>query len=303
VPKERTHWHLAHRVASRLTSGALADAVLAYPEFVLAGAVSHDSAYYVLGDPGAKAVADRLHGAGSFDSFEPFRALAAHAPTLGAAGLAFGLGALTHLAADVTFHPLVFSWTGDEGAPDQALRVGWLYRHQVCETALDLHCEALWGPAPVRRYGDLVHKAGADLVPVVASFAGADPRPWIAAHSRLQGLFASRSAGALARVLAWGHRRGDGDWSGAFYPGRPTRHPAFEGTLEWTDPVTGTPGRASLEDLVTRFEDLSLGLAAEFEAHWMGGGVPFEGRVGPSLDTGRPGDQDQTKRFFSPKGF
>jgi hypothetical protein len=291
---------LARRISQRLTSGPLADAVLAYPEFVYLGAVSHDSAYYVLGDPAAKAAADRLHGAGGADSFEPFRALAAHEATLGAIGLAFGLGALTHLAADVTFHPLVFSWTGDADAPDPKLRSGWLYRHQVCETALDLHFEALWGPAPVRRYWELARRAGSDLVPVAASFSGADPRPWVAAHARLQGLFSSRTVRALAGLVAGRHRRGDGDWSGAFYTGRPVRHPAFEGLLSWVDPVTGLAGTATLEELVARFEELTLGLASEWESHWTRGTVPFEGRVGPALDTGVPCDGDQTKRYFSP---
>ena len=301
MPKERSHWHLARRITQRLTSGPLADAALAYPEFVYLGAVSHDSAYYVLGDPVAKAAADRLHGAGGADSFEPFRALAAHESTLGAIGLAFGLGALTHLAADVTFHPLVFSWTGDADAPAPELRTGWLYRHQVCETALDLHFEALWGPAPARRYWELARRAGSDLVPVVASFAGGDPRPWVAAHGRLQGLFTSRTVGALARFLASGHRRGEGDWSGAFYPGRPVSHPAFEGELAWVDPVTGEPETSSLQDLVARFEDRTLALAAEWESHWTRGTVPFEGKVGPALDTGSPCDRDQTKRYFSPR--
>ena len=126
MPKERSHWLLAQRLADKLVSGPLADAILGYPELVYTGAVAHDSAYYMLDDPKAKAAADRLHGTPEHDSFAPFRALAAQREALGAQGLAFGLGALTHLAADVTFHPLVFSWTGDAGAPAPELRRGWL---------------------------------------------------------------------------------------------------------------------------------------------------------------------------------
>ena len=303
MPKERTHWFLAQRLAGRFTSGPLADALLGYFEYLLLGAVAHDSPYYVLADAGAKRVADRLHGTGGHDSFAPFRALASHRDSLGAAGLAFGLGALTHLAADVTFHPLVFSWTGDDGASDPEIQHGWLYRHQACETALDLHFEALWGPPPSRTYGALARKAGRELVQSYRAFVGQDPRPWIAAHRQLQGLFHHPLVGWLAQALATGHRGGPGDHSAAFYQGGAVRHPAFEGTMEWVDPVTGAPSRASLEALVLRFEEFAFDLAVEWERAWTSGTEPFAGAMGPALDTGIPCDRDQTKRHFLPRWF
>lgn len=303
MPKERSHWFLAQRLAGRFSSGPLADALLGYFEYLLLGSVAHDSPYYVLGDPGAKRVADRLHGTGRHDSFAPFRALASHRDSLGAAGLAFGLGALTHLAADVTFHPLVFSWTGDAGADDPELSHGWFYRHQACETALDLHFESLWGPPPARTYGSLARKAGGELTAVYRAFAGHDPRSWISAHRRLQGLFHHPVAGWLAQALAWGHPGGEGDHSGAFYAGPAVRHPAFEGTMEWVDPVTGAPGRASLEELVLRYEEFAYDLAVEWERAWTSGTEPFAGAVGPALDTGLPCDRDQTKRHFLARWF
>lgn len=297
MPKERTHWHLAARAGAVVTPGPLADAVLAYPEHLLLGAVSHDTAYYALGNDFAKSVADRLHGTGGHDSFEPFRALAAQRDQWGAPGLAFGLGALTHLVADAVFHPLVFSWTGDSEAPDPALRRGWFYRHQSMETALDLHLEALWGPAPVTTYASLAVRAREELA-VVEGFLGPGAHTWMAAHARLQGLFHHPWARSLARLAAWGRRRGDGDWSGAFY-GRPGEHPLFQGVLEWVDPVTGQRSRESLGELVDRFDQTIAVLAADWEAAWVSGRVPLEGRVGPALDTGIPCDQPQSKVHFS----
>jgi hypothetical protein len=290
-------------VADRLEPGPLADAVLAYDEFLLAGAVSHDSGYYALGDPVAKAAADRLHGTGGHDSFAPFRALASKRDEVGAQGFAFGLGALTHLAADATFHPLVFSWTGDADAPEAELRAGWLYRHQACETALDKHLDALWGAPAVRTYAALARQGRTTLGQVHAVFSGADSGRWRKAHARLQRLFGHAAVGWAAQALAWRRRGGDGDWSAAFYRGGPARHPAFEGTLEWIDPVTGGPQHASLEQLVDRYEALALSLAAAWEKAWNAGSVPFSGKIGPALDTGLPCDKKQEKKYFSPRWF
>jgi hypothetical protein len=300
VPKERTHWLLARRAARNRPSGPLADAALAYPEHLLVGAVTHDTGYYALGDPAAQAVADRAHGAGGADSFQRFRALADHRYELGAAGLVFGFGALTHLAADAVFHPLVFSWTGDKDAADPALRHGWLFRHQSLETDLDLFSEGRWGDAPALTYGALVREAGPILGACVDAFLGAPSRRWIRAHGRLQALFHHGTVRELVKAWSWGRRRGDGDWSGAFYPpgGRATTD--FEGTLGWVDPVTGQDHQATFDDLVARFDALVQDLATAWERAWATGAVPFEGRVGPALDTGIRGDRDQTKKHFRP---
>lgn len=303
MPKEYCHWHLARRIAGRLEPGPLADAVLAYDEFLLVGAVSHDSGYYALRDAEAKQAADRLHGAAGHDSFAPLRSLAAQREILGAPAFAFGLGALTHVAADATFHPLVFSWTGDAQAPDPALRQGWRWRHQACETALDLHCNALWGPPPVRRLAGLARERQSDLRRVHSVFSGADSRPWLGAHCSLQRWLCNPVVAGVAGLVAVGQRGQDSDLTPAFYRGHAARHPAFEGTMTWIDPVSGSPGRATLEQLVEHFDKLALPWAAAWQAAWTAGAEPFAGRVGPSLDTGLASDRDHEKRFFSPQWF
>ena len=301
MPKEHTHWHLARRIADRLEPGPLADAVVAYDEFLLAGAVSHDSASYARGEEFAQKTADRLHGTDGQDSFAPLRALAAHRTELGAQGFAFGLGALTHLAVDATFHPLVFSWTGAPEAPAPRLRAGWFYRHQSLETALDLHFDALWGLPSVKTFATLVRQGRAELVKVHSVFSGTDSLSWIRDHSRLQRLFGNPVAGLLARVWPWPNPGGEGDWSAGFYPHGPRRYPAFEGILEWIDPVTGGPGKATLDHLVEKCETLALGLAVAWEQAWTAGTPPFADRIGPALDTGISSDKNQVKRFFSAK--
>jgi hypothetical protein len=297
VPKERSHWLLAQRAAKRLKPGPLADAVLAYQEFLLAGAVAHDSGYYAgaLGSAAGRRTADRLHGADGWNTFAPFWALADRRD-LGAPALAFGFGALTHLAADVTFHPLVYAWTG-EAAADPPWNRGWLYRHQALEAALDRHFEVLWGQAPAS-VASIARRAGRELPAIQSVFSGNDARPWLAAHARLQPLFALPLAAWLVGLASLGRRGGDSDPTGVFYRGGPRLHPSFEGTMTWNHPVTGQADASRLDDLVERFYTLVLELAAEWERAWTEGTEPFA-RIGPHLDTGLPTDRPQTQRRFS----
>jgi len=299
VPKERSHWLLAQRAASRLKPGLLADAALAYGEFVLSGAVAHDAGYYAgaLGVEAGRRTADRLHGNDGWNTYAPFWALASRRD-LGAPALAFGFGALTHLAADAVFHPLVYSWTGDAAALKEPWNRGWLYRHQALETALDRHFEALWGPAPASKLSSVVRAAGKDLPAVQSVFSGNDARPWLAAHSRLQGLFTVPPLFWLVRLATWNARGSDHDPTGVFYRSRAKTHPSFEGELRWIHPVTGHGDTATLEGLVERFDALISGLAEVWERGWTAGTAAPAG-AGPHLDTGLASDGPQDKRWFT----
>lgn len=297
MPKERSHWLLALRAASKLQPGLLADAVLAYGEFLLAGAVAHDAGYYAsaLGSAAGRCTSDRLHGNDGWDTYAPFWALVSRRD-LGAPALAFGFGALTHLAADAVFHPLVYSWTGDADA-DEPWKSGWLYRHQALESALDRHLEALWGRAP-RSLASIVRAAGRELTSVQSVFSGNNARPWLSAHARLQRLFGVVPLRWLVRCATWTARGTDGDPTGVFYRSGPRRHPSFEGALKWVHPVTGEPDSATLDVLVERFEALASSLATAWERGWTTGDLAFTG-IGPHLDTGLVSDQPQDKRWFT----
>ncbi len=300
MPKERTHWLLAQRAAAQLEPGPLSDAALAYGEFVLAGAVAHDAGYYAgaLGNAAGQWAADRLHGNNGWNTFAPFSALASRRE-LGAPALAFGFGALTHLAADATFHPLVYAWTGDAEAEEELWRHGWLHRHQAMESALDLHLEALWGPAPVSRLATLVRAGGRDLAVSQSVFSGRDARPWMAAHARLQGWLGVTPARWLASLATWPVRGSNSDPTGVLYRGGPRLDASFEGVLRWVHPVTGAPDEATLEQLSERFLAMMRGLSQIWQRCWSQG-TALPG-LGPHLDTGLPSDRLQTKtRFTSP---
>lgn len=298
MPKEYGHWFVAQRAASRLPPGPLADAVRSSPEFFFAGAVSHDSGYYRL-HPRAKAAADRLHGVGA-DSWEPFRRLWAHRDG-GEPVLAFGFGALTHVAVDTVFHPWVYSWTGAATAENPRIRQGWVYRHLAMEAALDQHFEALWGTPPVRTLRSLLHRGRPLLLTVHQIFSGPGAPPSLTAHGSFQIGWAQPVLGAVARVATMVDRGGETDWSGGFYRGRPRISSLFQGPLEWIDPVLGTPHQSTLDELVDLAVDRALTWGDRWERGWTPPQEPFSQTVGPGLDTGVPGDQGQLQRFFSPQ--
>jgi len=285
-----------------LPPGILADAASAFPEFVGAGAVAHDSGYYLWKDPDAHAVAERLHGRGGYDSFEPFRRLAGRESSL-PEGLAFGFGALSHLAADVVFHPLVYAWTGSEDSEDDQVRWGWPYRHAACETALDSHLEKLWGPPPFRSVARLKHRCGPQLISLQTAFSGANAGPLISAHARRQNLFHRRWASWLAHRFRGEHPHGRGDWSSSFYPRKPELHPAFEGLLEWEDPVTGQSSRLSLGELLENYDAFVADLVQEWSLAWHNHREPFAGVFGPCLDTGLTGRTPQIQRYSQIRWF
>lgn len=284
MPKERSHWLFAVRSVERLPQGRLRTACERHPELVLAGAVSHDTGYYALTDRAARKAADYVHGTGD-DSWQPFRRLLARRAEFGDSGLAFGWGALSHLGADTVFHPLVFSWTGDEGAPGAA-GGSWLSRHQACETSLDIELEFRWGRAPATTYRQIIRQTEDHLEPLVSTFLDAPARNWIQAHARLQRLF----SWSVLKPLA-------GRWSGAFYPLARNRQPAWQGVLTWLDPVSGDSQHASLDDLVGSFDRTMAALAPSWESSWISGN-PFGEGVGPALDTGYPGNFPQEKGYF-----
>ena len=74
MPKEITHWLIAHRVATALQGTALGDLAEQYPHCVQLGAIMHDAPFYVRNRCWKKAMlefADAMHGRGT----DPFTIL------------------------------------------------------------------------------------------------------------------------------------------------------------------------------------------------------------------------------------
>ncbi|MDR3578869.1 MAG: zinc dependent phospholipase C family protein [Oryzomonas sp.] len=205
MPKELTHWLLAERSLARLEDTSRVSALIHENRALyLAGAVLPDTLMHLFQGqhgPTALALAHRFHDAGG-NSYAPLiRIEEAH----GAEGLPAGLqacllGVLSHMQADIVFHPFVFAQSG--------LRdIG---RHYRVETAIDCHFSRQGVVFPAKRLDTLMTPAiRAELVTAVALLfdpEGSVPRRaleralWL--HCRIQAMYDCTPWKLVARLLA-----------------------------------------------------------------------------------------------------
>ncbi len=139
MPKEFTHWLVADVVKDRLSAGPLKTALEENPNLFHLGAVLTDSPYYsVFSNRGRsfKKLADALHG----EHFAyPFRNLVfRYGARPDSKRLAFLAGALCHITADSTLHPLVYYFTGHSEASDTESARHASGLHRKLETLIDI---------------------------------------------------------------------------------------------------------------------------------------------------------------------
>ncbi len=142
MPKELTHWHIAHAALRRGVTTQVRKIINCNPAMYYFGAIAHDIAFYDLSKPteaNLERRANQLHGVNGENTLEPIiemmeRALSQnHQDTQ----LAFLLGMLTHFVADSTFHPMVYYMSGNYFAVDAEEREKAVFRHRLLETAID----------------------------------------------------------------------------------------------------------------------------------------------------------------------
>lgn len=135
MPKEMTHWLIAEEVGKRVSAHT------DNPALLRLGAIVHDVLYYrSLGNsPHCTALANHLHGSEGEDTFTIVRNLTSDR-TLTADGRdslqAFLLGAVTHICADIVFHPYIYYASGNPYMPNMHYEV-WK-NHRALESAIDI---------------------------------------------------------------------------------------------------------------------------------------------------------------------
>lgn len=134
MPKEMTHWLIAEEVGRRVSVGT------DNPAMLRVGAIVHDVLYYrSLGaSPRCIAVANFVHGSEGEDTFTMVRNLASDktfTPNGTDSLRAFLLGAVTHICADVIFHPYIYYASGNPSLPNMHYEV-WK-NHRALESAID----------------------------------------------------------------------------------------------------------------------------------------------------------------------
>lgn len=141
MPKEAAHWILAEHISQAMPDGLIKREISENKALYYLGAIVFDTPYYsLIGQHRSNlaAAVQRLHGHRASSPFNPFRPLAKSPGALPDGYLPFIAGAITHVAVDATFHPLIYYFGGDTDVPsNQAARA--TTRHRRLETALDLH--------------------------------------------------------------------------------------------------------------------------------------------------------------------
>lgn len=143
MPKEITHWLIAAETARLLEGSALGASVAAFPNCFRLGAVFPDvlffAAWYGNGDIYLD-LADEYHGTHGEDTFNLLRSLAEipRKDPYARQMQAIWAGIVTHLHADMVFHPLVFYLTGNYHDEDRVARTRAVQSHRRFEALMDL---------------------------------------------------------------------------------------------------------------------------------------------------------------------
>ena len=254
MPKELTHWILADRALAGLSDDSrLRGLIQEHHDCYLGGAVLPDTLLHHVRGPHAAtalALARQFHDTAG-NSFAPLILAEQRFPDgLPPAILACLLGVITHMQADIVFHPFVYALTGTTG----------IGRHYRLETDMDVHflqwrshslpCD-MW-PTWSRRPPD---RSSSIPAPCSSTLSSRLPRQALEQalkhHCRFQGMYDRtfwKLAVRLASLLAGAPYS---EQRHLFYPlpgtGRVTA--SVNDTVEWRHPVSGEPRRTSLEQL------------------------------------------------------
>ena len=339
MPREIVHWKVLQEACKAAREAKLERVArileTRLPESYL-GAIGHDVPfYYRFGTDPFISVAWRLHGKLGEDTLDPLRWLGEQIE--GTANLnncqgcwAFLMGMITHYAADVAFHPLVFFFTGRYSDPDPLKRRLAQGRHRLFEVYLDSWFRprtlAPFNHSISKTLGALNRQSKADifalledvLIPEKCSpeIKQVDIKEAILqtrwSHgfqqmATLQKLFFSNFVGGILRLAH--HLSNDRliGYDGLSSFGRWKPEKIFDKTISFLNPVSGEEMEKHVEDLLEEAVSISLELFESIEITLQDGSPSnsplFSGRYGKSLNFGLEKTTGEQAVYFSEAGF
>ncbi|MBK5275250.1 MAG: zinc dependent phospholipase C family protein [Desulfuromonadales bacterium] len=269
MPKELTHWILADRALAGLSNDSrLRELIRNNHESYLGGAVLPDTLLHLQrGHHAATALtlAREFHDT-SGNSFAPLIRAEQHFPDgLPPATLACLLGVITHILADIVFHPFVYGLTGTAG----------IGRHFRLETDMDVHFLREGAMPSVRLAADLMATANRpvllDTCALLFDPDGRLPRQELERalklHCRFQAMYDRTFWKLAVRFAALLAGAPFNDQRHLFYPLAGLREDRFaEEAIEWRHPVSGESRRTSLEQLADEAVQRITALFEQIEA-------------------------------------
>ncbi|MDA8412531.1 MAG: zinc dependent phospholipase C family protein [Desulfobacteraceae bacterium] len=252
MPKELTHWILAERALAGLGSNSrLRGLIRNHLDCYLGGAVLPDTLLHLFRGPRATralALATGFHDTAG-NSFAPLIRAEQHlAGEIPEATLACLLGVITHMQADIVFHPFVYALAGNGG----------IGRHYRIETDIDVLLLRGGARPAVRHLAELMSPATRSVLLDTCALLF-DPDGHLSRqeleralklHCRFQGLYDRTScklAVRLAALLAGAPLR---EQQHLFYPLAGLRKNSYiSGAMEWRHPFSGEQRQTSVDQL------------------------------------------------------
>jgi hypothetical protein len=288
MPKELTHWILAEQARSRLNEKSrVARVIRDHHSLYLAGAVLPDTLMHLFkGEYSSVALslANSFHDPEG-DSHDPLvRVEERFREGLPPHLLACLLGVISHMLADIAFHPFVFAVTGTD--------IGGHYR---LETGIDLYLLQQGFLPPVRHLSELVSPPVREhLIEAASLLFDPDrklPQDVVAMalhlHCRYQKMYDSPFWQIAARVRGCfpvlQYRR----QQHLFYPLLGMKC-EIDNQGNWRCPFTGEQRSETVSDLAEAAVHLMLRLFERIDSH-ESLKKAFEGEAGANLLTGRHG--------------
>ncbi len=323
MPRELVHWKVIEAAAGHPKLDAhpqLKEALSSSLDLAYLGSFCHDVPYYYrAGLHPFETVADLMHGREGEDTFSPMSALAKQIALLPkerqSSQWAFLFGMLSHMAADVVFHPMIFYFTGNYHDPDPNERKLAQARHRMIEVYLEswvrpqvqfrhgYSISRLMKRIPGSVLRDTYNALDASLTPKALSLGEVDAPLWEAGMKQLafyQTLFLSPVAGigiAGLNVLLGQKLRG----VEALMSYRRTKPEAFfDSPMEFKNPMTGDSEATSAAKLLQQSIETTVEYILLF-APFLSGEEPVL-PWGPSLNYGIPQARAEAATYFSGEG-
>lgn len=334
MPREIIHWVVLERAAAEAAAAgcpAIAETIAERGDAARLGALLHDVPYYFrMGNDPFEGVADWLHGKHGEDTLLPMRQLTAAIVALPVAEQKllwpFFIGMLSHIGADVVFHPAVFYFTGNYHDRDPIERRWAQGRHRLFEVYLDAWGRRYFPKERSLKINSLVKRLRSAGLPKFCALLEANFVPeklfpgetkvsanrWYRGVHTLgtfQMLFLSRIVGAIVRAINVVAQDRFFPEDALFAFDRFRYQSYFDATLHFQSPMTGEPAERSGSELLDDAVAETIRLFKLFEpyvAGERGDEAAIAARIGSvcgkSLNMGSERANSEEAKHFAPAG-
>lgn len=302
MPKENTHLFIANQIYRNLPHSPSKTIIGAHIGHYYLGCIAPDTFYYHKA-AGIQKIGDVLHGEGDVPTNELiFSMLDRSRSSRNERDLAFVFGYITHCVLDMTFHPIIYYFSGNFFDNDKKKRANAIYLHRHLETYLDSKFNDAFS---VYKFVDARLADGLLFLDVLSERLNASKNEFKSAlkmqrlYNRLfrNGAF-SKTGFPIAR-----HLDAIETEAGLFYENLKYDERKIEEEFYYQDTVYGANQKATLTGLIyTAIQESQRRIMAAFA--YFSGSIPRNEALeiirGESLETGKVGITAAGVRFTNP---